>query len=325
MEHELYRSDELTHHGIKGQRWGIRRFQRKDGSLTPAGEKRRAKLESELDKLGGKGDAAGASGGGSRGGGSTARKKSASEMSDDELNKALNRARMEDEYSQRRPENVAEKPKFMKKMVDEAVVPAMVSSGKTFLQNSLNKLGEKILQDKIDPNSIEALTQTRDKLKLQQQIDRLKNKVDDDINWENMIKKQTWEKNNKAAKDELDAAKKAAKEAADKAKADEAARKANEAISNDYYNSSYRGMSSKYRTEQINRGRDWTQNALSRLPSGNSESSTKSINSGKNHITGLLDGSTTRPKSDQKLATYDENGNFIGYWSGIRGDSDVII
>lgn len=31
---------ELYHHGIKGQRWGIRRYQNKDGSLTPAGEKR---------------------------------------------------------------------------------------------------------------------------------------------------------------------------------------------------------------------------------------------------------------------------------------------
>lgn len=30
----------LTHHGIKGQRWGIRRYQNKDGSLTPAGRKR---------------------------------------------------------------------------------------------------------------------------------------------------------------------------------------------------------------------------------------------------------------------------------------------
>lgn len=31
---------EFYHHGIKGQRWGIRRFQNEDGSLTPAGEKR---------------------------------------------------------------------------------------------------------------------------------------------------------------------------------------------------------------------------------------------------------------------------------------------
>lgn len=31
---------ELYHHGIKGQRWGVRRFQNKDGSLTRLGQKR---------------------------------------------------------------------------------------------------------------------------------------------------------------------------------------------------------------------------------------------------------------------------------------------
>jgi hypothetical protein len=31
---------ELYHHGIKGQRWGVRRYQNADGSLTPAGAKR---------------------------------------------------------------------------------------------------------------------------------------------------------------------------------------------------------------------------------------------------------------------------------------------
>lgn len=32
--------NELTHHGVRGMKWGIRRFQNKDGSLTPAGKKR---------------------------------------------------------------------------------------------------------------------------------------------------------------------------------------------------------------------------------------------------------------------------------------------
>lgn len=33
-------SDVLAHHGILGMRWGVRRFQRRDGSLTAAGKKR---------------------------------------------------------------------------------------------------------------------------------------------------------------------------------------------------------------------------------------------------------------------------------------------
>lgn len=32
--------NELYHHGIKGQKWGVRRYQNPDGTLTPAGEKR---------------------------------------------------------------------------------------------------------------------------------------------------------------------------------------------------------------------------------------------------------------------------------------------
>ena len=35
--------NELYHHGIKGQRWGVRRFQNKDGTLTEAGKRQRNK------------------------------------------------------------------------------------------------------------------------------------------------------------------------------------------------------------------------------------------------------------------------------------------
>ena len=39
---ELISSDELCHHGIKGQKWGVRKYQNKDGSLTAEGRKRYA-------------------------------------------------------------------------------------------------------------------------------------------------------------------------------------------------------------------------------------------------------------------------------------------
>lgn len=33
-------SDEFYHHGILGQKWGVRRYQNENGSLTPSGKKR---------------------------------------------------------------------------------------------------------------------------------------------------------------------------------------------------------------------------------------------------------------------------------------------
>lgn len=40
--------NELYHHGVLGMHWGVRRYQNKDGSLTPAGKKR---YTTEYDKL----------------------------------------------------------------------------------------------------------------------------------------------------------------------------------------------------------------------------------------------------------------------------------
>lgn len=44
-------NDSLYHHGIKGQQWGVRRFQNPDGTLTLSGRKRLAEKEYELARL----------------------------------------------------------------------------------------------------------------------------------------------------------------------------------------------------------------------------------------------------------------------------------
>lgn len=37
---EFYDALYLAHHGVKGQKWGVRRYQNEDGSLTPEGKRR---------------------------------------------------------------------------------------------------------------------------------------------------------------------------------------------------------------------------------------------------------------------------------------------
>lgn len=45
---ELYATDELKHYGVRGMKWGVRRYQNADGTLTPEGRKK-AKREYKID------------------------------------------------------------------------------------------------------------------------------------------------------------------------------------------------------------------------------------------------------------------------------------
>ena len=42
----------LYHHGVKGMHWGVRRYQNKDGTRTPAGRKRYGSSSADLDEYG---------------------------------------------------------------------------------------------------------------------------------------------------------------------------------------------------------------------------------------------------------------------------------
>lgn len=170
--------NELYHWGIKGMKWGVRRYQNPDGSLTAAGRKRYTDKDGNLNADGKKkfGNSVKTK---TESEAETPKRKSVKDMTDDELNKAVIRARQEDEYNRLRPEpkpevkNATAKA-FAKRLVNEVAVPALINSGKNALQKALDKQANELLKDKVDPNSKEALQKTYDKLKLKNDIEKLK-------------------------------------------------------------------------------------------------------------------------------------------------------
>lgn len=44
MENTTY----LSHHGVLGQKWGVRRYQNADGSLTAKGQKKKRKASTKI-------------------------------------------------------------------------------------------------------------------------------------------------------------------------------------------------------------------------------------------------------------------------------------
>lgn len=158
--------NELMHWGIKGMKWGVRRYQNKDGSLTPAGKKRyeqeMAKLKEEekiaknklrtqakLNKLDEKRKEIEALKSGKPIAKKTKKSSTPSvkEMSDEELRRTVNRLLMEQQYAKLKPEQVSAGQKFVKKVMNDVVAPAATEVGKNVLKDAMTKAVKSATED----------------------------------------------------------------------------------------------------------------------------------------------------------------------------------
>lgn len=151
MENEY----ELYHHGIKGQKWGIRRFQNKDGTWTAEGKKKKnaakkAAKQAKNTKTTNTTKSKSSSN-------TTTKKKSVHDMSDDELADYTKRLRAEKDYLQLTqdvakltPKQVSTGKKIADHIVNKIVVPAVTTAAKDTMTSVLKKQGEKLFKVKIE-------------------------------------------------------------------------------------------------------------------------------------------------------------------------------
>ena len=131
MENELY------HFGIKGMRWGVRRYQNPDGSLTNAGKKRLKKGQTSNEE----------SDSSNKPSTKSSPTKTVKDMSDDELSQAITRLQLEEKYKSLSPKNVSKGKKFVDTVANDVLKPAAIDIGKQVAKSLMVKGVNSLVKD----------------------------------------------------------------------------------------------------------------------------------------------------------------------------------